>query len=139
MTLAASALGLVSAMPSGPGPISEQAIAVIAATAPPGVSTFLLTCLQNGPALVAQARRCGVDTLQLVDEVQHSALALLRAELPYLRLVQVIHVTGQQALEQAAAVAPFGVDLCSGVRTDGRLDERKLAAFMELVVRVTPA
>jgi phosphoribosylanthranilate isomerase len=26
-------------------------------------------------------------------------------------------------------VGPFGVDLCSGVRTDGRLDESKLAAF----------
>jgi phosphoribosylanthranilate isomerase len=28
------------------------------------------------------------------------------------------------------AVAPFGVDVCSGVRTDGKLDERKLVAFM---------
>ncbi|HMU15186.1 MAG TPA: hypothetical protein PKE53_14420 [Flavobacteriales bacterium] len=26
-------------------------------------------------------------------------------------------------------VQPFGVDLCSSVRTDGRLDERKLASF----------
>jgi phosphoribosylanthranilate isomerase len=27
-------------------------------------------------------------------------------------------------------VAPFGVDVCTGVRTDGRLDPRKLSAFM---------
>jgi phosphoribosylanthranilate isomerase len=26
-------------------------------------------------------------------------------------------------------VAPFGVDVCSGVRTEGKLDEAKLAAF----------
>lgn len=32
-------------------------------------------------------------------------------------------------------VRPFGVDLCSGVRTDGRLDPAKLAAFMQAVKR----
>jgi phosphoribosylanthranilate isomerase len=31
-------------------------------------------------------------------------------------------------------VQPFGVDLCSGVRTDGKLDERKLEHFMHAVV-----
>jgi phosphoribosylanthranilate isomerase len=30
-------------------------------------------------------------------------------------------------------VDPFGLDLCSGVRTGGRLDQSKLAAFMEVV------
>ena len=36
--------------------------------------------------------------------------------------------------EQAIAqVRPFGLDLCSGVRTDGRLDSRKLANFMSAV------
>jgi phosphoribosylanthranilate isomerase len=32
-------------------------------------------------------------------------------------------------------VAPFGVDVCSGLRTDGRLDERKLDDFMNAVDR----
>jgi len=31
--------------------------------------------------------------------------------------------------EAIRAVRPFGLDVCSGVRTDGRLDEGKLAAF----------
>ena len=31
------------------------------------------------------------------------------------------------------AVRPFGVDLCTGVRTNGRLDEAKLAAFVAAV------
>ncbi len=32
--------------------------------------------------------------------------------------------------EAVATVRPFGVDLCSGVRTENRLDPAKLAAFM---------
>ncbi len=36
----------------------------------------------------------------------------------------------RQAIE---AVQPFGIDLCSGVRTDGQLDEAKLAAFFHAV------
>jgi len=32
-------------------------------------------------------------------------------------------------------VRPFGVDLCSGVRTEGRLDEEKLVAFIDAVRR----
>jgi phosphoribosylanthranilate isomerase len=32
-----------------------------------------------------------------------------------------------------AQVGPFGVDVCSGVRTAGSLDESKLAAFMKAV------
>ena len=35
--------------------------------------------------------------------------------------------------EAIRAVQPFGVDLCSGVRTDGHLDENKLAAFFAAV------
>ena len=31
------------------------------------------------------------------------------------------------------SVRPFGVDVCSGLRTAGRLDESKLAAFMAAV------
>lgn len=33
--------------------------------------------------------------------------------------------------EAIAAVQPYGVDLCSGVRTDGQLDRDKLAAFVD--------
>jgi len=34
------------------------------------------------------------------------------------------------------AVQPWGLDLCSGVRTEGRLDEQKLTAFFEALARV---
>ncbi len=35
--------------------------------------------------------------------------------------------------EAMKVVRPFGVDLCSGVRTDGRLDRNKLMAFIDAV------
>lgn len=112
----AHALGLVSAMPSGPGVIDEGLIARIAAAVPPPVAAFLLTSLQDGPALVAQQRRLGVGTLQLVDAVEPGAYALLRRELPGVRLVQVIHVTGRESLDEARDAARHvdGILLDSG-------------------------
>ena len=66
----ASALGLVSNMPSGPGVISEERIAAIAAELAADTEAFLLTCLQEAKSLIAQQRRCGVGTLQLCDRVE---------------------------------------------------------------------
>jgi phosphoribosylanthranilate isomerase len=103
----ASALGLVSAMPSGPGPIDERLIAEIAASVPARIATFLLTALQEADAIVVQHRRCGTSVLQLVDEVEPRVLRHLRAELPAVDLVQVIHVAGEESLAQARAAAPW--------------------------------
>ena len=191
----ADALGLVSAMPSGPGVIAEDLIAGIAAAAPPAVGTFLLTSEVEPAAIVAQQRRCGVNTLQLCDALEAGAYPVLRQALPGIALVQVIHVRGEDAVAEARRVAPlvdgllldsgnpgarvkelggtgrvhdwrlsrrivadapcpvflagglnagnvadairrvrpFGVDLCTGVRSDGALDGDRLAAFMAAV------
>lgn len=191
----ASALGLVSAMPSGPGPIPEELIANIARMIPPGVASFLLTAKQDAEAIIAQQRRCRTNTLQLVDSVSLPTYQILRDALPGIGLVQVVHVTGEESVREAIAVAgfvdailldsgnpllpvkqlggtgrmhdwniskrivesvripvylagglnpenvaeairqvqPFGVDLCTGVRTEGKLDEKKLRAFFEQV------
>ncbi len=46
---------------------------------------------------------------------------------------------GLNAANVAAAVnqvQPFGVDLCSGVRTNNRLDTDKLSAFMQAVAQI---
>ena len=192
----ADAVGLVTAMPSGPGPIPEPLIAEIAATVPPPVATFLLTSETAVAAIIAQQRRCRANTLQLVDRLEHGKYEDLRAALPGVSLVQVVHVTGSEAVEEACraaedgvdailldsgdqrlavkllggtgrvhdwsgsrrvveamrvpvflagglnpvnvgdairSVRPFGVDVCSGLRTAGRLDEAKLAAFMAAV------
>lgn len=187
----ASALGLVSAMPSGPGPIPEELIAEIASVIPPGVASFLLTCEENARSIIAQHQRCRTNTLQLVDRISVPVYRELRRALPGISLVQVIHVTGEESIVEAVTVSefvdailldsgnrslavkelggtgrthdwtiskrivesvkipvylagglkaenvaeairqvqPFGVDLCSGVRTNGKLDEEKLADF----------
>jgi phosphoribosylanthranilate isomerase len=103
----ASAIGLVSAMPSGPGPISEEAIAAIAAAVPYPTETFLLTSLTNAEAIAEQQRSCGTTAVQLVDTLAEPELRLLRRLLPAARLVQVVHVTGPEAVDEARAAAPL--------------------------------
>ncbi|HWN46917.1 MAG TPA: phosphoribosylanthranilate isomerase [Steroidobacteraceae bacterium] len=188
----ASAVGLVSAMPSGPGPIADSLIADIAAIVPPPIATFLLTCRQDADSIIEQHSMCRTSTLQLVDSMAPAELEKLRARLPGIRLVQVIHVGGEESIDEARMIAPFvdallldsgnqklavkelggtgrvhdwrisrrirdavdvplflagglnagnvaaavaavqphGVDVCSGVRTEGKLDAAKLRAFV---------
>jgi phosphoribosylanthranilate isomerase len=65
----ASALGLVSEMPSGVGVTSEERIAEIADAVPPGIVTVLLTSGTRARDIIEQVGRCRVNTLQLVDAV----------------------------------------------------------------------
>jgi len=102
----ASAVGLVSPMPSGPGPISNEKAAEIAAEVPPGIDAFLLTPLQEVDQLVEQNRLVKARALQLVDALAPGAHAELRRAMPGVKLVQVIHVTGPESVEEAVAVAP---------------------------------
>ncbi len=187
----ASALGLVSEMPSGPGVIPEERIAEIAAGVPPAVATFLLTCQQDAEAIIAQQRRCGTNTIQICDSLTKGSHRDLRRALPGISIVQVVHVAGPQSVGEAVALAPnvdailldsgnptlqvkelggtgrrhdwslsrsireqiaiplflagglnpenvrtaidevgpFGLDICTGVRTDGKLDRKKLSAL----------
>ncbi|HEV2295950.1 MAG TPA: phosphoribosylanthranilate isomerase [Tepidisphaeraceae bacterium] len=191
----ASAVGLVSAMPSGPGPIADEQIAAIARGVPPPIATFLLTCRQDALQVAPQVRASGCNTVQLCDAFTDRDYATLRRELPNVRLVQVIHVEGEASIDEALGVAPlvdallldsvrpkgavkelggtgrvhdwavsrvirqrspvplllagalnagnvgeairavrpFGVDVCSGVRTDGKLDPGKLSRFVRAV------
>lgn len=103
----ADAIGLVSAMPSGAGIISdERLIPEIAAATPPPVASFLLTSLTDTDAIIAQHHRCRTTTLQLVDALTRGTLADLRAALPGIRLVQVIHVLDDDSVVEACAAAP---------------------------------
>ena len=193
----ASALGLVSAMPSGPGVISEEDITAIAKVVPPPIATFLLTSRQDATTIIEQQRRCQTNTLQICDQLTAGTYADLRDALPGIAIVQVIHVVGPESVDEAAqvahhvdailldsgnpalatkelggtgrrhdwqisrkirqqipvplflagglnagnvreamdAVAPFAVDVCSGVRSGGKLDEQKLAAFFRALER----
>ena len=92
-------------MPSGPGPIDDELIAAIAAQVPPPVATFLLTSETDAEAIIAHARRCGTNTLQLVDRVAAEVYPRLRQALPGIKLVQVIHVGGEEAVAEAVSAA----------------------------------
>jgi phosphoribosylanthranilate isomerase len=192
----AGVLGLVSAMPSGPGVIDDTTIAAVAAAIPAPTETFLLTSRTRAETIAEQHAAARTTALQLVDHVPHAELQRLRVLCPGTKLVQVIHVTGATSVDEAAAVAPFvdailldsgnpalavkelggtgrvhdwrlsrrirdavaplplflagglnvgnvaaavaqvqpyGLDLCSSVRTAGRLDGAKLAAFVAAV------
>lgn len=191
----ACAVGLVSEMPSGPGVIPDELAREIASAVPPGVATFLLTSARSAQEIMARQRSIGAGTLQLVDSLPADEHRRLREALPGIGLVQVIHVRGPEAIEEALSVEdevdallldsgnptleikelggtgrvhnwkisreivkrcrrpvylagglrpenveeavgqvrPFGLDVCSGVRTKGMLDARKLSAFMERV------
>lgn len=191
----ASALGLVSHMPSGPGVVPEAQIAEIIATVPPPIATFLLTSGTDAAQIIAQHHRMRPTTLQLVDHLGSEVHRALRAALPGITLVQVVHVEDETSVDYARAAAdtvdallldsgrlnapikelggtgrthdwslsrrirdeagkpiflagglragnvaeairtvePFGLDVCTGVRTNGALDDAKLEAFMHAV------
>ena len=122
----AAALGLVAKMPSGPGVIPEPMIAEIAATIPPGIGSFLLTSEQNVQSIIDQQRRCRVNTLQIVDRLQVGNYNDLRAALPGVSLVQVIHVTGVESFDEACCVAEQGVDALLLDSGDQRLAVKQL-------------
>ena len=97
----ADALGLVSQMPSGPGIIDEPLIRNIASIAPPSLGTFLLTSALSADEIIAQQSRCGVNTIQIVDALPLNEYAQLRAAMPGVALVQVIHVRNEEAIDHA--------------------------------------
>ena len=103
----ATAIGLVSAMPSGPGVIADDMIRDIAMWAPPPARTFLLTSRTQPVAIARQVLDLKTNTVQLVDAVPLPALAELRVLLPKVRIVQVIHVRGQSSVHEALAAAPY--------------------------------
>jgi phosphoribosylanthranilate isomerase len=101
----ASALGFVSRMPSGPGPIEEELIAQIVPRIPAGIATFLLTSETTAEPIIAQQHRTRINTIQLVDAVQPGTHRKLRESLPGVSLVQVVHVRGRESVEEALSLA----------------------------------
>jgi phosphoribosylanthranilate isomerase len=116
--MGANAIGLVSAMPSGPGIIEDRLIEEIAAAVAGSVETFLLTSKCAPEAIAAQHDVVKTTAVQLCDRLPPADLQWLGRRL-------------ENVQEAIALVQPQGVDLCSGVRDQGgTLDESKLAAFM---------
>ncbi len=104
----AAALGLVGRMPSGPGIIGDELIADIARTVPPPVATFLLTSETTADGIIAHHQKVRTNTVQLVDSLEdRQDYARLRATLPGVKLVQVLHVLDERQLDEAAEIAPL--------------------------------
>ena len=103
----ADAIGLVGPMPSGPGMIAGDVLRRIAAWTPPPVASFLLTTAVDAPGIIEHVRLSGTDTVQLVDLSTPEVCQAVRAALPGVRVVQVLHVQGPEAVAQAQAFAPF--------------------------------
>jgi phosphoribosylanthranilate isomerase len=110
----ASAIGLVSEMPGGPGIISEEKIAGIAESIPPAVSSFLLTSKVNVNEIIKQQRRCKTSTIQLCDSLTSLQHLELRNSLPGISIVQVIHVTGEESVVEAINASKY----CHGLLLD---------------------
>ena len=103
----ADALGLVGKMPSGPGPIDDEMILKIAASIPPAVASFLLTSEQSAKRIIEHVRRTAVNTVQIVDELNEGTYLQIRDALPHVKMVQVIHVTNSQSIEEAKRISLF--------------------------------
>ncbi|MBA4071960.1 MAG: N-(5'-phosphoribosyl)anthranilate isomerase [Gemmatimonas sp.] len=94
-------------MPSGPGPIPDADIAVIARATAGRARRFLLTSRTTSSDIAAHVREAGTDTVQIVDTPTEQVLRELRRLVEGIALVPVIHVRGFDAIAQALALAPL--------------------------------
>ncbi|MCL6608704.1 MAG: phosphoribosylanthranilate isomerase [Geminicoccaceae bacterium] len=102
----ADAVGLVGPMPSGPGPIPLELAAELARLCPPAVTSVLLSSARSAEGLAREVETVRPAALQIVDRVGEPVRRALRQAFPWLRLVQVVHVEGPGAVEEARAAAP---------------------------------
>ncbi len=191
----ATAIGLVGPMPSGPGMISNAQIREIANLVSPHIATFLLTSETSAEKIIRHHEITRTNTIQIVDKLVEGSYSELRNAMPWVRLVQVIHVIDELSVKEAVNISeqvdallldsgnpdlkikelggtgrthdwslskrivdeslvpvflagglnsdnvekaieevqPWGVDICSGVRTNGSLDKDKLDMFFEAI------
>jgi phosphoribosylanthranilate isomerase len=155
-----------------------------------------LTSETSAAAIIEHHKKVNTTTIQMVDALTDRQYQQIRAALPYVKLVQVIHVIDENSIQEAIEIAemvdailldsgnpnlstkvlggtgkthnwdlsktirqevkvpvflaggihkdnvkqaidyvqPFGVDLCSSVRTNKQLDEKKLEDFFKALI-----
>jgi len=192
----AAAIGLVGRMPSGPGIITDELIHSIAKTVLPPIDSFLLTSETTAEKVIEHHKKVNTTTIQIVDALTDRQYHKIREAIPHVKLVQVIHVLDEKAVQEAIEISefvdailldsgnpnlstkvlggtgkthnwdiskkirenisiptylagginkdnvrkaiehvePFGIDLCSSVRTNGQLDERKLEELFKALL-----
>jgi len=192
----AAAIGLVGRMPSGPGIITDELIHSIAKTVPPPIDSFLLTSETTAEKVIEHHKKVNTTTIQIVDALTDRQYHKIREAIPHVKLVQVIHVIDEKAVQEAIEISewvdailldsgnpnlstkvlggtgkthnwdlskkirenisiptylagginkdnirkaidhvqPYGIDLCSSVRTNGQLDELKLEELFKALL-----
>ena len=111
MAIAAGALavGLVGEMPNGPGTLTDAAIREIAehvsARHADKVWTTLLTSRIDAAAIADHIADTRVNTVQIVDYPAPDAHKAIRAAHPNIRIIQVVHVEDERAVEIARRAA----------------------------------
>jgi phosphoribosylanthranilate isomerase len=192
----AAAIGLVGRMPSGPGIITDDLIHSIARTVLPPIDSFLLTSETTAEAIIEHHNKVNTTTIQMVDALTDRQYHKIREAIPHVKLVQVIHVLDEKAVQEAIEISewvdailldsgnpnlstkvlggtgkthnwdlskkirenisiptylagginkdnirkaidhvqPYGIDLCSSVRTNGQLDEHKLEELFKALL-----
>ena len=101
----ADALGLVAAMPSGPGPISDPLISEILSQLPKSICTVLLTSETGVDDILRHLERCPAEVVQVVRDIGSSALQELKDARPDVAWMQVVHVDSSAALDRAKSVS----------------------------------
>ncbi len=102
----ADALGLVTDMPSGPGIIADDKAAAIAEWIGPRAATVMLTSRQTAAGIVEQVSLVRPTIVQICDALPVEEYARLREAMPYVLLMQVVHVQGSASVNDATSVAP---------------------------------
>lgn len=97
----ADAIGLVAKMPSGPGPISDELIRLIAQSVPPLIGTFLLTSETSADEIIKHHHRTQTNTIQIVDQLSLGTYSQIKEALPSVKIVQVIHVIDSNSADLA--------------------------------------
>jgi phosphoribosylanthranilate isomerase len=194
----ASTLGLVSQMPSGPGPIPIDLIRRIAEAVKGQVQTWVLTSKTTSREIINEYQQVKTDGIQLVDEVPEDDCREIKLKFPHVHLVQVRHVQKNSSAAKLSKVNPYintilldsgspnnavkilggtgnvhdwnisqdiishaqvpvylagglhpnnalaairdtkphGLDVCSGLRTNGYLDPNKLKRWSDILARM---
>lgn len=97
----ATALGLVAAMPSGPGPIPDNEIAAICEAMAGRTRCVLLTSETTVEGVLEHVDRIRPGAVQLVDHVSPGVIPALRLLHPTVEIIDVVHVTGPESIAEA--------------------------------------
>jgi len=103
--LGADALGFTVRLPTGvhDGLTEAKARSIVAAM-PPFIACVAITYVDSAREAMDLCRGLGVATIQLHGEFAAREIELLRAAAPHLKIIRVVHVTGEEAIAKARAM-----------------------------------